>query len=67
METVPPNMAQGPPPPFEVVDAIRLCSVDDVQQFNRDTVKERIASEIFHDDHNLVMEKSYSDLKDDLK
>jgi len=52
---------------FEVIDAMALCGVENTIQFNGATAAERIAMEMFDDDHQSVMDKSYTDLQDDLK
>ena len=53
--------------PFTVTDAMVLCGVNNVVVFNGATQAERIAGEIFDDDHNAVMDKSYTELQEDLK
>ena len=60
-------MAAAQPATFEVVDAMALCGVDNVVQFNGATAAGRIATEIFDDDHQSVMDKSYTELQEDLK
>ena len=52
---------------FEVIDAMALCGVENTIRFNGATAAERIAMEMFDDDHQSVMDKSYTDLQDDLK
>jgi uncharacterized iron-regulated protein len=60
-------MAAVPPVNFEVIDAMETCGVNNVQQFNGATAAQRIAMEIFDDDHHSVMDKSYTELQEDLK
>ena len=53
--------------PFQVVDAMVLCGVNNIILFNDTTQAAHIAGEIFDDDHNTVMDKSYTELQEDLK
>ena len=45
--------------PYEVVDAMRACGVDNVTLFNGASAAQRIATEVFDDNHNSVMDKTY--------
>ena len=58
-------MAAAPPPVFTVRQAMALCGLNDVQQWNRQTAAQRIASEVFADDFSLVMVKSPTELNDE--
>ena len=48
--------------PFQVVDAMILCGVNNTDLFNGATQAARIAGEIFDNDHNTVMDKPYTEL-----
>ena len=50
-----------------VYDAMVLCGVDDVARFNGDTASERIATEMFDDDFRSCVDKTMSEVEDDLK
>ena len=54
-------------PVFTVLDAITLCGVNSNVLFNGDTQAQRIATEIFDDDHQSVMDKTIRELQDDFK
>jgi hypothetical protein len=52
---------------FTLLDAIVACGVDNVVQFQGATKAQRIATDIFNDDFTTCMDKSHSDLENDLK
>lgn len=51
---------------FTVVDAMIACGVPNATLFHGSTQAERIATEIFNDDHNSVMDRTFTELNDDL-
>ena len=53
--------------PYEVVDAMIACGVNNAILLNEATQAERIATEIFDDYHTFVMDKIYVELQEDLK
>ena len=53
--------------PFDVRGALALCGVDDAQVFQERTAAQRISNEVFLDDFNVCMDKTYEELKDELK
>lgn len=62
------KMAAAVPPPLHTVrEAMTVCGVNDVDQWQGQTKAQRIASEIFNDDFNSCMDLSISDLSEDFK
>ena len=68
--------APAPPPvhfaapvvaPFMVANAMYDCSITDATVFQGISKAARIASEVFDNDFSTCMDKTYSDLDDDLK
>jgi len=55
------------PPVFTVLDAMIAADVNDADNFNGMSSAERIAVDIFDDDFNSCMDKTYDDLKSDFK
>ena len=53
--------------PYKVVDAMIDCGLNTTIIFNGATQAARIATEVFDDDHNSVIDKSYDELQEDLK
>ena len=63
-------MAAAPPaiiPVFTVYNAMVICGCDDAIAFNGATQAERIATDIFDDNYESCIDKSYDDLDEDLK
>jgi hypothetical protein len=53
---------------FQVVEAMILFGVNNViLVFNGATQAAQVATEIFDDDHNAVIDKSYAELQEDFK
>jgi hypothetical protein len=52
---------------FQVVEAMILFGVNNVLLFNGATQAAQVATEIFDDDHNAVIDKSYAELQEDFK
>lgn len=52
---------------FDVQMALTACGVDNLQEFNLRTSAQRIASKVFMDNFNICMDKTYEELKDELK
>ena len=53
--------------PFTVANAMYDCGITDATVFQGISKAERIASEVFDDDFSSCMDKTYTDLDDDLK
>ena len=56
-----------PPPVFTVHDAMIMCGVDNVAQFNGETPAERFANDLFGNDFIACMDKSMDELNQDFK
>jgi hypothetical protein len=52
---------------YEVTHAMIACGIDNNVLFNGATQAQRIATEIFDDDHQSVMDKTINELQEDLK
>ena len=60
-------MAAALPPVYTVFDAMVLSGANDGDSFQGRSSAQRIATDIFEDDFNTSMDKTYKDLDDDLK
>ena len=60
-------MATALPPVFTVFDAMVLSGANDADDVQGRSSAQRIATDIFEDDFNTSMDKTYKDLDDDLK
>ena len=54
-------------PPFTVTDAMVLCGVPNATMFNGNTQAQRIAEDVFDDDFQSTMDKTFHELEDDFK
>ena len=59
--------APGPNPPFTVANNIFICGVDSPMLFNTSTQAQRIAEELFDDDFSSCMDKTSTELDEELK
>ena len=53
--------------PFSVLDAMILSGINNVDQFNGQTPAERMATEIFDDDFESCIDKTYKELDEDFQ
>ena len=60
-------MAQQPPAPHTVTDAMALCGLDNLAFFNGATNCQRFATDIFANDFNSCLDMTMTELEDDLK
>jgi len=60
-------MAAALPPVFTVFDTMVLSGANDADNFQGRSSAQRIATDIFVNDFNTSMDKTYKDLDDDLK
>ena len=58
---------QAQAPIFTVLDAMTLCGVNTTIQFNGSNQAEHIATEVFNDDHQSVLDKTNMTYKMTLK
>ena len=52
---------------FTIRNALIACSVDNVAIYEGETAAARLANDIFDDDFNACMDKTFEDLDDNLK
>ena len=57
----------APQAPFTVTDAMVLCGVPNQTLFNGSTNAQRIAEDVFDDDFQSTMDKTFQELEDDFK
>ena len=60
-------MANVALPPFTVTDAMVLCGVPDGIPFDESTQAQRVATDVFDDDFQSTMDKTFHELEDDFK
>ena len=53
--------------PFTIIDALILCGVDDNAFWNGAHQAERISTDIFDDDYNSILDKTFEEMDEDLK
>ena len=53
--------------PYKVVDAMVTCGVNNAIIFNGATQAKRITTDVFNDGHNSMIDKTYTELQEDLK
>lgn len=55
------------PPAHDVREAMALCGVDNAVLFQGQTAAQRIAGDVFHDDFDSCMDKTFTELDEDFK
>ena len=53
--------------PYTITDAMVLCGIPDGNPFNGSTQAQRIAVDVFDDDFQSTMDKTFQELEDDFK
>ena len=55
------------PPLFTIFDQLEACGTYNVDLFDSDTLAQRLAEQIFNDDYNIYMDKSFEKLEQNFK
>ena len=68
---VPPVVPPDPPvphaTPFTVCDAMVLCGIDNITQFDGKTAAQRFTEDVFDESFDSCMDKTFTDLEADFK